>query len=214
MKILHEFKQKVGDKEYNIKLKQMSRRDREDLAIFYSAEYGKALAKGLAPHLILRKNVIDSGGLFSQKDIERMEEISRAISSKSNEFQRLELEKQDSAEIRKEIEDLWAEYQEYEKVTAMLYSRSAEYEAEKNTVTYATLNFTYVDDSGERELFPGSTNDSRLNFYYECDEANKELEIEAFNKAFSCYHMVIKSSEPVGKDEFEAITGGAGEAVS
>ena len=209
MKTLHEFKQKVGEKEYSIKLKQMSRRDREDLAIFYSAEYGKALAKGLAPHLVLRKNVIDSGGLFSQKDIERMEEISRAIVTKSNEFQNLELEKQESSEARKEIEDLWSEYQEYEKVTAMLYSRSAEYEAEKNTVTYATLNFTYLDDAGqEKELFPGSTNDSRLNFYYECveNEGGKELEVEVFNKAFLCYHLVIKNSEPITAGEFEAIT--------
>ena len=208
MKTLHEFKQKVGEKEYSIKLKQMSRRDREDLAIFYSAEYGKALAKGLAPHLVLRKSVIDSGGLFSQKDIERMEEISRAITTKTNEYQKLELEKQDSAAVREEIESLWSEYQEYEKVTTMLYSRSAEYEAEKNAVTFAVLNFTYFDSNGEdKELFPGSTNDSRLNFYYECVEAEKELETEVFNKAFLCYHLLIKGSEPITAGEFEAITG-------
>lgn len=207
MKILHEFKQKVGDKEYNVKLKQMSRRDREDLAIVYNAEYGKALSKGLAPHSSLRKNIIDAGGLFSQKDIERMEEISRAIMVKSNEFQALESEKGDTSQIKQEIEDLWMEYQEYERATSILYSRSAEYEAEKNTVTYAALNFTYVDEGGERELFPGSTNDSRLNFYYECVEGDKELETKVFDKSFSCYYRVIKGSEDVDKEELAAITG-------
>ncbi len=204
MKTLHEFKQKVGDKEYNIKLKDMSRRDREELAVVYNAEYGKALAKGLATHAALRKNIVDSGGFFSQKEIERMEELYRLIVAKSNEFQALELEKKDSSEIKAEIEDLWAEYQEYEKVSTALYSRSAEFEAEKNTVTWAVLNFTFADD---RELFPGSTNDSRLNFYYECVESGKELEVKVFDKAYGCFYQVIKTSEPMDSEMLKSITG-------
>lgn len=214
MKILHEFKQKVSvgspdEKEYTIKLKQLTRRDKEDLSVIYNAEYGKALAKGLAPHATLRKNAIDSGGLLAKQEVERAEEVYRAVFVKGNELQLAVTEKKSEEEInaiQKEIDDLWAEYQEYEKPATQLYSRSAEFEAEKNCVTWAVLNFTYLFTDKEVELYPGSIFDSRLNYYYECVDGAKELEIKAFEKAYACFYQAIKSPETATKEVFESLT--------
>ena len=214
MKILHEFKQKVSvgeeTKEYTIRLKQLSRRDKEDISVVYNAEYGKALSKGLAPHMTLRKNAIDSGGLLAKQEVERAEEVYRAVFAKGNELQLAVAEKRQEDEISKiqqEIDDLWKEYQNYERPSAELYSRSAEFEAEKNCVTWAVLNFTYVlNGEREEELFPGSIADSRFNYYCECVDNNKELEKIVFDKSYGCYFQAIKSPETATKEFFEALT--------
>ena len=198
MKVLHEFKQKIGsgdsEKEYTIKLKDISRRDRANLSVVYNAEYGKALARGLAPHSVLRKSAINSGGLLANSDIERAEELYRSVMAKLNEKTALLVDKEyDKAEaLNKEIESLWAEYQEYEKPANLLYSRSAEFEAEKNAVMWVVLSSTYIEDGeGSGEAFPGGTDESRLNYYYECAEAERELETKVFDKSYSCFHPSV-----------------------
>lgn len=210
MKILHEFTQKVGTenvKEYTIKLKDLSRRERENFEVVYNAEYGKALAKGLAPHSTLRKSAIDAGGLLAKQDIERADELYRAVIEKSNEKQLKILNGEtDFSEIDDEIQKLWEEYQEYEKPATLLYFRSAEFEAEKNAITWAVLNFTFVESNGKDvELFPGGTDGSRLDYYYECLESEKELEKNVFDKSYLCFHAAIKSSEKLEKDFFDAL---------
>lgn len=213
MKVLHEFKQKIGsgdsEKEYTVKLKDISRRDKANLAVVYNAEYGKALSKGLAPNSTLRKRVLDGGGLLTKSEIEKSEELYRSVISKLNEKTSLTAEgkTEEANSLNTEIEDLWAEYQEYEKPANILYSRSAEFEAEKNSVMWAIFTLTYINkDEVDREVFPGATHDSKLNYYYECLDQEKELEIDIFDKAYACFAQAIKNPDSKNEEYFNSIT--------
>lgn len=196
----------VSEIPVEINLKLLSRRDRERLAVVYNAECGKAMNEGLQPWETLKKSVIDSGGIFAKKDFERMDEIIRAIQTKSNEVQLAVTEGRPVGDIEQEIKDLLEEYAEYERPKSELYSRSAEYEAEKNTVIWAVLNFTVYGGPDYLSVFPGSTTESRLNFYYQCCDENRELEQEVFEKSYICFHHYIKTDK-VDKEYYDSLIG-------
>lgn len=185
-------------------LKQPSRRDREDLAVVYNSEYGKALSKGIQSFDSLRKAVLDNGGMFAKQDLERADDLIRLIQHKSNEVQLYVTEGKPIDDLEREIQDLTNEYAEYEKPKTALYAKSAEYEAKKNTIVWAVLNFTFTKNQDYEYVFPGATYESRLNHYYDCCDNDSDFEKEAFDKAYVCFHHHIEGNE-VSKEYFDAL---------
>jgi hypothetical protein len=189
-----------------INLKLLSRRDKERLAVVYNAECGKAMNEGLQPWDTLKKSVMDSGGIYAKRDFERMDEIIRTIQAKSNEVQKAVVDGAPIEDLEREISDLLTEYAEYEKPKTELFSRSAEYEAKKNTIIWALLNFTAFKGPEYLSVFPGSTTESRLNYYYQCCDEDKQFEQEVFDKAYLCYHHYIETDK-TDKDYYDALIG-------
>jgi hypothetical protein len=210
MKALHNFTVKTGDKETEITLKALGRRDREDLAVIYNAEYGKAVQRGLAPYAALRKSAIDAGGLWSESEVNRADEITRQIVRINNEIQLAVADNADVnlADKRDVLTSLLEEFQAYKHPETVLYSRSAEYEAEKNATTWAVLHYSLTkDEKGEWVyIFPGTTTESRLTFYYECAEAEKQFELEVFRKGYLCFYHHIKNQEETTPEVLKALT--------
>lgn len=196
MKILYKFKVKVGEQEHEIALKDLGRRDRESLAVVYNAEYCKAINKGLLPWAALRKSALDSGGFWSNNEVNYADGIVRKIQEVSNEIQKLTTEEKDVSELKKNLESLMAEFQEYKQPETELFSKSADYEAKKNSIVWIVLKMTFVKKDDYEFLFPGISDESRLDYSYECfDSETKELEKKAFEKAYMCFYHAIENGE-------------------
>lgn len=191
-----------------VRLKLPSRRDKEQISFIYDGEYGKAIKGGLQPNDVLRRCLLDSGGAIAQKDLERAEELLKLITVKENEktLAKVNNQEADVTALDEDLVKLYTEFQTFEKIQRDVYSRSAESRAEMKTVEWCVLSMTYVGDAW---VFPGVTDESRLNTYYDfCDdEENHKWEMEVYNKASVIFYHHIVSSK-VDKEYFDELLNG------
>ncbi len=173
-------------------LKLPSRRDREEISLVYNAQYGMALGKGLQPADVIKRSLLDSGGIVARQDLEVADDILKQYNQKRNEIIAAQLEKLPTDELEKERLELAAQFERLEQPQREIYSRTAEFYAESKTVEWCVLNLSYYSqDKDYLPVFPGPTHDSRLTTYYEwCDEDDNAhaVEKDAYNNATLVYY--------------------------
>jgi hypothetical protein len=183
-------------------LKLPSRRDREEISLVYNAQYGIALGKGLQTADVVKRSLLDSGGVITRQELERADEILKTFIQKKNELVAAEMEGADTTDLKQEIEDLTNEFTELERPQREIYSRTAEFYAESKSVEWCVLNMCYYKmDKDFYQVFDGPTTDGKLsNYYAMCDEPEKHMDkLDAYNKATLCYYHHILA----GKTEKE-----------
>ena len=173
-----------------------SRRDREEISFIYNGAYGDAVKRGLQTADVLRRALLDSGGVIAQNDLERADELTKLIIAKKNEILQKELEKEDIKDDAEEYEALVAEFEKLERPQREIFARSADSHAQTKTVEWCVLNMTFYRDENDNYIpvFPGNTTESKLNSYYEfCDnEDEHKWEVEVYNKAtIVFYHFIV-----------------------
>jgi hypothetical protein len=185
-----------------VHLRQPSRRDREEISIVYNGEFGNAVKRGLQTSDVLRRALLDSGGIVAQNDLERADELVKLIIAKQNEIVQLKMENTDISDAEDDLNTLTEEFERLERPQREIFARSAESHAQNKTVEWCVLNMSMT--KGERDylyIFPGANSESKLSSYYDfCDdEKAHEWEIAVYNKATVVfYHYIV-----AGKDDKE-----------
>lgn len=177
-------------------LKLPSRRDKEEISLTYKEYYGKAISRGLPMADVLRKNLLDSGGVYSRSDLETAEQVLNKINEVSNTIQMKVGE--DVTELEKELEYLNTLYDQINKIDRNLWANTAEAYAQDMTMHWAVLNLTFWDKD-KKEVFPGVTFDSKLTSFYEMSDEPERFstEIEIFSKSYKCFYAFLM----LGDDE-------------
>lgn len=192
----------VVDKETPLEviLKLPNRKDRADWSIIYNVEFNKGLALGLQPIETLERCLAVNSGESAKRDSEKITDIYSKLVELSNTVKSLESEGkiEESLEKKKEFEKLTDEYMELERPYKELQSKSAEFYAQDKTVAWCVLNLTYFNET--TKVFPGTTFESKLEYYYELDEASPEYDI--FNKAYLCFYSYILGSADLDKEDY------------
>lgn len=186
-----------------VTLKHPSRRDREEISVVYNGEFGNAIKRGLQTNDVMRRSLLDSGGILAQKDLERADELLRLITVKENEIQQKTIEKEDTSKDNEDLQNLANEFERIERAQRDIFSRSVESHAQNKTIEWCVLNMSFA---GEDPVFPGNTHESKLSSYYDfCDdEDNHSFELEVYNTATVVYYHHILSGK-TGQEYFDEL---------
>lgn len=187
---------KLVDKEVpvDVYLKHPSRRDREEISVIYNGAYGNALKQGLQTADVMRRCLLDSGGIIAQKDLERADELLKEITLKANEIQEITLAQGDLTGKEEELQELTNEFELIERPQREIFSKSAEAHAQNKTIEWCVLNLSFTKDKDYEYVFRGPTFESKLESYYKaCDDEDKHgFELAVYDKATVVfYHHIL-----------------------
>lgn len=192
-----------SSKDKYVFLKLPSRRDREEISLTYKEYFGKGISRGLPMADILRRNLLDAGGLYAKSDLENVEQILNKMTEVSNKIQLGTQTKEELDKLEEERAGLNTLYDQISRVDKEIWSKSAEAYAQDMTIHWAVLNLTFWDED-KTEIFPGITFESRLESFYEkSDEPEENLHIlSAFKKAYICFYSCLLAGEEGSKKEY------------
>ena len=181
-----------GFEEAAVFLKLPSRHDREEISLTYKEYYGKALSRGLPMADILRRSLLDSGGVYSKSDLETAEQVINKIAEVKNKIQLNNISSEDKENLEGELLYLNELYDRVNKIDRNLWSNTAEAYAQDMTIHWAVLHLTFWDKD-KKEVFPGVTFESRLNSFYEMsdDPSLFTTELEIFSKSYRCLYAAL-----------------------
>lgn len=188
-------------------LKKPSRRDREDMAMVYNAEFHKCLANGISTEEMIRRAVLDGGGGFIPKhDLETLHELYKRINAIMLEVAQKKIDKEDISELQAEMEKLYIQIYDIESPQKSVYNHSAEALATRKSLIWGALTLTYLrKDKDYEPVFKGPTFESRLNSYYDmCDEDGFKFEMTCFDKSYVMIERFLSKAAET-KEEFELI---------
>lgn len=153
-------------------LKEPTRREKQELVLFQSVTYNKAIELGLLPRLVMQQKLgKEASNPLSQEEDANLRAMTDRLLALSNDFMQVSssestLEDKESVKERKErllVEYLALQNKVIDMKTAYqsVYEHTAERYTENKTLQWLTLFLTYVSDpsasdSVPRPFFPGS----------------------------------------------------------
>lgn len=197
------FKLTYEDKVEPVKvfLKKPTIRERDEFSYVYDVAFSKAVAGGIQTWDMLRKYLLDNGGLDSKTDIENLDQTLKDIQVLQGEYEDLsksESESESLKDLQKQISDLYKEYSSYEERQMIYFNKSAESRARQKTIKWCVLNLLFYDTNPPTYVFKGLNDESRENDYYELAEkysdGNECIELKAFDRAFILMDAWIKGN--------------------
>jgi hypothetical protein len=143
---------------------KLSRSLRDESDLFYGSEYGKAVQKGMIPSAILSKRFENDDGIFSEKTVERVKELSSKYIDAAKKQAELSIKTEKTEEETKSIESLeleikkiHEELREIETRKNLYFSNTAEVWARNRTVIWLVLFLSYIEkpDGSLEPFFKG-----------------------------------------------------------
>ena len=190
-------------------LKKPSRRDTEAYSLFYDIQYGKAVADGLQTSATLERAISDGGGVISKQDIEDAVALSKAYDVLYNEILADKLEKRDTTDKEGDLRVLYDLLTEKNRTRDDLYTKTAEYRAQENTLNWCVIHLSYFKNGDKfTEVFPGPSYESKLNNYYDSqDEDDEEAKFlkNVFEKSFMVYYLYVVKKAAETKEGFDEL---------
>lgn len=190
---------------------KMPRSLKDEADLFYGTEYGKAIRNGMIPSAILSKRFENDDGIFSQKTVDRIKELSTKYLDEFKNNSELvakevktpeELEKIASTEkLLKQIQD---ELRDIEIRKNTYFSNTAEVWARNRTAIWLVLFLSYIekDDGSLEPYFKGEDYKAKMAEYdkYSDNEDSFVFEvITTFISVISLYYATGISKQ----DELE-----------
>lgn len=207
---------------YTIVLKEPSRNERTDLALFKDVTYGKAITLGLLPKAVMQQVIKANNpkNPLTEDEDKALATIGARLTELSAEYNRLKPAKEgeplsaEQIERRKEVlveyltlakkaEDLSAAYQS-------VYASTAETFTQTKMLTWLGLFLTYVKDpemaadAVPRPLFPGSDYAAKETALNDLDEAKDPLFRKVIDK-LPAYWQLYLFGRASTTAEFKAI---------
>ncbi len=195
---------------HTVTFKLPSRRESEEISIVYNSEYGQAIKRGLQTADVLRRSLIDNGGIMSDDERQRLFELDKEITRLKNEIVEAEINKTPLEDKFQELQGLLDELQILRKPQEEIFSRTAEYYAQHKTIEWCCLNLSFYENGDA--VFPGVSTDAKLNKYYDWCDQGKDFPQQVFNKALLCYyhHIIGKQTD---EKYFDALMNEVGDTV-
>lgn len=166
-------------------LAKPTRAQKDDADLFYGAEYGHAVQKGMIPFALLQKRFINDDGILPEKDKERATALIFELTEKESEYQRLKLVKEDNVsdedkakekEIVSRLKGIREELQKIQSHENSLYNNTPEIWARNKAIIWYLLHLSWMEEDGKDiELFPGKSYKEKLESYDLLDDKNDQF---------------------------------------
>lgn len=193
-------------------IKKPTLRERDDYSFVYDVAFSKAVTAGIQTWDMLRKSLLDSGGLDSRVDIEHLDKILKESQDLQAEYERLKdagIEGEDIDAIQEKISKINKDYLTFQEKERSYFSKCAEARAQQKTIKWCVLNLLFYDVNPPTYVFQGLNDESRENSYYELAEKHENdsedcVELKAFDKAFLFLEGWIKGTLK-NEDDFKNV---------
>ncbi len=172
-------------KPIEVQIKRPSRRELEEAELEYSIEMSRCIKRGILTKAMLAKKYSDTGGLFSEEDAEKYQELYKNALDLQNEYVRLDsatkkTEKQKTRleKVKKEVATTRKEIVEMESTFSSLFDHTADIKAQNRLLLWYVLNLTHVyneeNDKFDR-YFDGEDFDDKIQNYHKLEESEDEF---------------------------------------
>lgn len=176
MKEIYSFKEKLGEKEYNIILKKPSRVESEEIEIFHAAIMSAYMNAGVQTIASVDKYYSDNvGGPMPKTDEKELIELRRQLYKKEEELIKATIGEEDKMKLYQEIVDLNEKIRSFNSYYSQIYENTAETKARNKTIDFCLLNFSYYQEGdGEiKKLFPSKEENPRKRMIKQFEEYEK-----------------------------------------
>ena len=200
-------KTKVMEKvPHTIVLKQPTRKEKQNLSVFYSVQNNKAVEMGLLPKaVIVQKFLKDSG------DDKERSEMYKKLESLRNDYLRVgTLEKTEENEKRQEaISDEFISLQkkvsDIESSYSSLFGHTAENHAQNRAITWLVLFLSHIEKDGNLQpLFVGETFDKKEESLFDLEDSDDKIYFEAIDR-LSYYFSLYFTGRANTTEDFKVI---------
>lgn len=212
-----QIKKKVKEeKPVNFFIKKPTRRDMEEAETELSVAMSKAIKKGVLTKAMLAKKYADTGGALSEGDAKKLLDFYTEMGTLENEIVRLGTKKQTKknrdllekatrklAQTKREIFNLETNYQN-------LFNYTADTMAQTKMLQWYVVNMLHYQSNalnvGEiTPYFSGKEFEEKLNDYYEKDEKEDPLFIQAMSKAGLAISYWYYSSGRITEEDIDKV---------
>lgn len=190
----------LSSEEVGVYVKLPGRREMDQMRMVQAAEFGKAVSMGIQSREAMRTSILNQGGFaYAKADLEELDRLLPELNKKRNEYQLIKADNGDTSIIEKEFQEIYAQVQTMESRLLEVYEHSAETVAERETVLWSVLSLLFW--SNGQLVFPGHTEETRKNKYYEAadDAEHFKAENSAFQKAYLLLDAYLFKGIPVEK---------------
>ena len=179
-------KRKVKEKKpIEIQIKRPSRRQLEEAELEYSIEMSRCIKKGILTKAMLAKKYSDTGGLFSEDDANKYQDLYKEALELQNEYVRLDSatkktqkQKDRLDKVKSKVAKVRKDIVEIETTFSSLFDHTADIKAQNRLILWYVLNLTTIFDDDEDEFIPyfsGDNFEDKISSYYKLEESNDEF---------------------------------------
>tara|TARA_Y100000593_G_scaffold36717_1_gene71281 strand:+ start:2934 stop:3689 length:756 start_codon:yes stop_codon:yes gene_type:complete len=207
-------KRKVKEKKpIEVQIKRPSRRELEEAELEYSIEMSKCIKRGILTKAMLAKKYSDTGGLFSEEDAEKYQELYKNALDLQNEYVRLDSatkktqkQKDRLEKVKKEVAITKKDIVEMESTFSSLFDHTADVKAQNRLILWYVLHLTRVyneDDDSFDLYFTGDDFDEKIKSYHKLEESEDEFYFALINKVTTilAFWFFNQASSPKEFDE-------------
>tara|TARA_B100000900_G_scaffold363485_1_gene337493 strand:+ start:549 stop:1304 length:756 start_codon:yes stop_codon:yes gene_type:complete len=179
-------KRKVKEKKpIEIQIKRPSRRQLEEAELEYSIEMSRCIKKGILTKAMLAKKYSDTGGLFSEDDANKYQDLYKEALELQNEYVRLDSatkktqkQKDRLDKVKSKVAKVRKDIVEIETTFSSLFDHTADIKAQNRLILWYVLNLTTIFDDDEDKFIPyfsGDNFEDKISSYYKLEESNDEF---------------------------------------
>lgn len=206
--------------DYTIILKDPSRREKNELALFKDVTYGEAVNRGLVIKRVMQQKLTgnDSQNPLSEEDDKNLAAMNARLGELVNDYVRLKaLPEADTEENKERLNKVATEYASlYKKVSDIniayqsVYAHTAENYTQTKMLTWLTLFLTFIkdptqpSDSVPRPMFPGSDYKTKEEKLDELEDNKDDILIKAIEK-LPTYWMLYLFNRANTPEDFKTI---------
>lgn len=206
--------------EYTIILKEPSRREKNDLALFKDVTYGDAINKGLVIKRVMQQKLTNSDAQspLSEEEDKALGGMNARLAELINEYVRLKaLPTADNEDTKERLTKVMVEYASlYKKISDIntayqsVYAHTAENYTQTKMLTWLTLFLTYVkdptqaSDSVPRPLFAGSDYNAKEDRLGEMEDNKDDVLVGAIEK-LPTYWMLYLFNKANSPEDYKVI---------
>ena len=186
-------KKKVKEKKpIEIQLRRPTRSQIEEAELEYSIEMSKCIKKGILTKAMLAKKYSDTGGLFSEEEANKYQELYKQALDLQNEYIRLETatkktekQKKRFEKVKKEVALVRKDIVEMESTYSSLFDHTADVKAQNRLILWYVLHLTKIFNDEEDTFdfyFNGEDFDEKIKGYHKLEESEDEFYFTLINK--------------------------------
>lgn len=199
---------------HTIVLKEPSRREKQDLAMYNGIVYNEAINIGLLPRLIMTQKLSkDPGNPISGDDDKTLASMNAKLQELANDYIRLNSQSGEESEDQKERKiKLSVEYNAlYKKVVDIntayqsVFAHTAEQYQQNRALAWLTLFLTYIKIGDKHEpMFPGADIKTKEDKLGDLEDSNDKLYMASLDK-LSTYFMLYYFGRASNSAEFSKV---------
>lgn len=193
---------------------------RDEAELFYGSCLSEGIKAGLLTNAQLARRYNNDGGVFSEDEKTKYQQLALKLFEKTEVLQRLDLikeknetEQKQKDDALKEIVDIRSQLQNYELTKQTLLDCTAESRARNKTIIWWLLNLSYFinEKDEEQSFFSGATYQEKLKSYDIFDDLDDVFTNDLINKKFLYYVTIWALNGPSNQKDFEILIKALGE---